>query len=139
MDDDTTLPWSALCAEVSKAKISLREGRLVELPVAVGDRLSAVPSTVAEPMVMSEEKLAERTGLEDAADATPQHPARRARALRVVDGAPNVTEHHGVPAMPVTADPVVAELEGALALRRSGADAKALRRALRRIEELLDE
>jgi hypothetical protein len=30
---------------------------------------------------------------------------------------------------------VVAELEAALALRRSGADPKALRRALRRIEE----
>jgi citrate lyase beta subunit len=37
------------------------------------------------------------------------------------------------------ADPVLAELEAALELRRTGADAKALRRALRRIEELLDE
>ena len=37
------------------------------------------------------------------------------------------------------ADPVAAELEAALALRRSGADPKVLRRALRRIEELLDE
>ena len=41
--------------------------------------------------------------------------------------------------MLVTADPVVAELEAVLALRRSGADPKALRRALRRIEELLDQ
>jgi hypothetical protein len=37
------------------------------------------------------------------------------------------------------ADPVAAELEAVLALRRTGADPKALRRALRRIEELLDE
>jgi hypothetical protein len=37
------------------------------------------------------------------------------------------------------ADPVAAELEAALVLRRSGADPKALRRALRRIEKLLDE
>jgi hypothetical protein len=37
------------------------------------------------------------------------------------------------------ADPVAAELESALALRRAGVDPKALRRALRRIEELLDE
>jgi hypothetical protein len=37
------------------------------------------------------------------------------------------------------ADPVAAELEAALELRRKGADPKALRRALRRIEELLDE
>jgi hypothetical protein len=35
----------------------------------------------------------------------------------------------------VVADPVAAELEAALAMRRTGADAK----ALRRIEELLDE
>jgi hypothetical protein len=37
------------------------------------------------------------------------------------------------------ADPVLTELEAVLELRRIGADAKALRRALRRIEELLDE
>jgi hypothetical protein len=37
------------------------------------------------------------------------------------------------------AGPIAAELEAALAMRRTGADAKALRRALRRIEELLDE
>jgi hypothetical protein len=36
-------------------------------------------------------------------------------------------------------DPVVAELEAALAMRQAGADVKAVRRALRRIEELLDE
>jgi hypothetical protein len=35
--------------------------------------------------------------------------------------------------------PSLGALETALALRRSGADPKALRRALRRIEELLDE
>ena len=39
----------------------------------------------------------------------------------------------------VVAVPVAAELETALEMRRTGADAKALRRALRRIEELLDE
>jgi hypothetical protein len=38
----------------------------------------------------------------------------------------------------VTADPVIVELEAVLALRRSGAEPKALRRALRRIEELID-
>jgi hypothetical protein len=37
------------------------------------------------------------------------------------------------------ADPVASELENVLALRRTGADPKTLRRALRRIEELLDE
>jgi hypothetical protein len=37
------------------------------------------------------------------------------------------------------ADPVAAELEATLAMRQTGADAKTLRRALRRIEELLDE
>jgi hypothetical protein len=38
-----------------------------------------------------------------------------------------------------SADLVLAEIEAALAMRRAGADPKALRRALRRIEELLDE
>jgi hypothetical protein len=38
----------------------------------------------------------------------------------------------------LVADPVAAEFEAALALRRSGANPKVLRRALRRIEELLD-
>jgi hypothetical protein len=61
------------------------------------------------------------------------------RAVRLVDGAPSVAEYHGAPAVLVTPDPVIAELEAALVLRRSGAEAKVLRRALRRIEELLDE
>jgi hypothetical protein len=34
---------------------------------------------------------------------------------------------------------VLAELKAALSMRQTGTDAKALRRALRRIEELLDE
>jgi hypothetical protein len=41
--------------------------------------------------------------------------------------------------LPAEPDPVTSGLEAALAARRAGADAKALRRALRRIEELLDE
>lgn len=32
MDLYTTLPWSALCEEVAKLKIELREGKLIELP-----------------------------------------------------------------------------------------------------------
>jgi hypothetical protein len=83
--------------------------------------------------------LAERTGLEDAADGTRRCSTPGGGSLRLVDGAPSVAEHHGVAAVPVTADPVVAELETALALRQSGADPRTLRRALRRIEELLDE
>lgn len=39
----------------------------------------------------------------------------------------------------VVGDPVAAEFEAASAMRRAGADPKALRRALRRIEELLDD
>jgi hypothetical protein len=83
--------------------------------------------------------LAERTGLEDADDGALRCSTRGERSLRLVDGAPSVTEQHGAPTVLMTADPVVAELEAALALRRAGAEAKILRRALRRIEELLDE
>ena len=78
--------------------------------------------------------------------AAPAHDAG-ARALQVVpdgSGASTVAEPRGAPAAcgePAIAasDPVAAELEAALAMRQAGADAKALRRALRRIEELLDE
>jgi hypothetical protein len=62
----------------------------------------------------------------------------------VVDGASSAVERSGAQRdaaepLQAAADPVAAELEAALAMRRSGADPKALRRALRRIEELLDE
>ena len=68
----------------------------------------------------------------------------QSRGLRLVDGASSAVERSGVQRdaaelLQVVADPVAVELETALALRRSGADPKALRRALRRIEELLDE
>ena len=71
-------------------------------------------------------------------------PGEEFRDLRMVAGAPSIAEHRGAladrsEATTAAADPVAAELEAALAMRRSGADAKALRRALRRIEELLDE
>jgi len=68
----------------------------------------------------------------------------QSRGLRLVDGASSAVECSGVQRdaaepLQVVADPVAAELEAALALRQAGADPKALRRALRRIEELLDE
>lgn len=61
-----------------------------------------------------------------------------------VRAAPSVAERQGEAAdrsEPATAaaDPVIAELEAALAMRLAGADARVLRRVLRRIEELLDE
>jgi hypothetical protein len=66
------------------------------------------------------------------------------RALRLVEATPSAVERSGTQRdaaepLQAVADPVAAALENALALRRSGADPKALRRALRRIEELLDE
>jgi len=62
----------------------------------------------------------------------------------VVDDDPSAVEHRGLQRdaaepLQVVADPIAAELEAALAMRRAGADPKILRRALRRIEELLDE
>jgi len=68
----------------------------------------------------------------------------QSRGLRLVDGASNAVERSGTQRdaaepLQAAADPVAAELEAVLEMRRTGADAKALRRALRRIEELLDE
>jgi len=78
------------------------------------------------------------------ADALDDALVTESRALRLVDGARNAvdrrrTQRDAAEPLQVVADPVAAELEAALQLRRSGADPKALRRALRRIEELLDE
>ena len=64
---------------------------------------------------------------------------RSAMQPHLVDGPLSNAESQGATWPLVTADPVAAEFEAALALRRSGADPKVLRRALRRIEELLDE
>ena len=47
-DEYTTLPWPALCAEVAKVRISLREGKLLEMParIAVGAESSLVTAFV---------------------------------------------------------------------------------------------
>ena len=65
------------------------------------------------------------------------------RPSRGVEDAPGVAERrepsgdcNGVAA---AADPIAAALEAVLDLRRAGGDARELRRALRRVEELLDE
>jgi hypothetical protein len=77
---------------------------------------------------------------------TPLHdaPLDESRALRPVPAEMIASEPSGSQVdrgEPATAavDPVAAELNAVLAMRKAGADAKALRRALRRIEELLDE
>jgi hypothetical protein len=66
-------------------------------------------------------------------------PGKEVHKVPVVPGAPSVTEHHGASGdrsdlATAVAAPVIAELEAALAMRLAGADAKALRRMLRRIE-----
>ena len=66
------------------------------------------------------------------------------RTLHGLDDDLSAVEHRGVQRdaaepLQVVTDPVAAELEAALTMRRAGADPKALRRALRRIEELLDD
>ena len=71
-------------------------------------------------------------------------PGKEFRGVLVVPDAPSVAEHRGASAdrselATAVPDPVIVELEAALAMRLAGTDAKALRRVLRRIEELLDE
>ena len=78
--------------------------------------------------------------------AAPAHDAG-GRTLQVVPDVTVASTGAGPPGAPAAcgepatdaADPVAAELEAVLAMRQAGADAKTLRRALRRIEELLDE
>ncbi|HEX8108755.1 MAG TPA: hypothetical protein VF516_13565 [Kofleriaceae bacterium] len=71
-------------------------------------------------------------------------PGKEIREVPTAAAAPSVAEHHGEAVdrsevATAAPDPVIAELEAALAMRLAGADARALRRVLRRIEELLDE
>ncbi|HEX2689404.1 MAG TPA: hypothetical protein VHN14_22440 [Kofleriaceae bacterium] len=66
------------------------------------------------------------------------------RTFHAVDDDLSAVERCGVQRdaaepLQVVVDPAAAEIEAALAMRRAGADLKTLRRALRRIEELLDD
>jgi hypothetical protein len=66
------------------------------------------------------------------------------RALRLVDGTGTTVERSemqrdAAEPLQTVADSVAVALEAALEMRRTGADAKTLRRTLRRIEELLAE
>ena len=77
MDDYTTLPWAALCAEVAKVRISLREGKLIEMPRQIalaGSEATSAEAELLTPVLTGSgthenhrQKLAERTGLEPAA------------------------------------------------------------------------
>ena len=71
MDDYTTLPWPALCAEVAKVRISLNSKKGPELSVPEGTDAGAQLVTESVTVVASNcnksIKLAERTGLEPAA------------------------------------------------------------------------
>ena len=71
-------------------------------------------------------------------------PDKEIREVPAASAAPSVAEYRGEAANRSEAataapDPVMAELEAALAMRLAGAEPKVLRRVLRRIEELLDE
>jgi hypothetical protein len=88
--------------------------------------------------------FAKRPGPDPASSALDGAQMTGSRVLRLVGDAPKDVERSGVQRdaaepLQAVADPVAVELEAALAMRRTGADPKALRRALRRIEELLDE
>jgi hypothetical protein len=53
VDDYTTLPWPALCEEVAKVRISVREGKLLPFPMAAtgteGPAVTAKPADPSDP------------------------------------------------------------------------------------------
>ena len=73
MDDYTTMPWPALCAEVAKVRISLREGKLLEMPMLLAadgtSGLAAPLAAVLEPSVIASQSW--RSGR----DLNPRPPA----------------------------------------------------------------
>jgi hypothetical protein len=122
--------WIEACGEVSKLQLTRR--------------LATSFATAGQLLELANEKSWRRRESNSTTPALHDALITESRGLRIVDSAPSAVERSGTQRdaaepLQVVADPVAAELEAALALRRSGADAKVLRRALRRIEELLDE
>jgi hypothetical protein len=80
MDDYTTLPWAALCDEVGKAKISLREGKLVELPmpIAIGapSGLAAPFAAAVEPSLMTDQSWRSGRDLNPTSASRDDQPSR---------------------------------------------------------------
>lgn len=58
IDDYTTMPWEPFCEAVLRLKVSLREGRLMQLPKAVGAPLS--PAHIENVSVRNTERPDER-------------------------------------------------------------------------------
>ncbi len=70
VDSYTTLPWATLCEEVAKVRIEVIEGKLIELPIAVGStQLVTSLVTAMEPVMMTNESW--RSGR----DLNPRPPA----------------------------------------------------------------
>jgi len=85
MDDYTTMPWPALCAEVAKVRISLREGKILEMPIAVaagGSGLVTAAVTAVEPAVMASQSW--RSGRDLKTRAMLRHDTPRAELARFV-------------------------------------------------------
>jgi hypothetical protein len=86
----TTLPWPALCDEVSKAKISLREGKLIEMPMplAIGGASGLAASFAAgvEPVAMIDQKW--RSGRDLNLFEMLREPRSRCSLARISTGSP---------------------------------------------------
>jgi hypothetical protein len=105
--------------------------------------LGPLPTSIGLTSQNDVEKV-EAAGVEGHDVDAPRCSDKEIREVPAPAGAPSVAEHRGKTAdrseaATAAADPVVAELEAALAMWLAGAAPKALRRVLRRIEELLDE
>ena len=54
----TTLPWAALCAEVEKLRIELREDRVLEFRQLASEHVTVAPRATKSPLASSREGLA---------------------------------------------------------------------------------
>lgn len=137
IDDYTTLPWSTLCDEVAKVKLAVREGLVIEMPIAraVGDG-SAVTTLVTvekSSVVTTASKKVDGWG-SPGRDRLKGTPALLAPAVQVVRN-----DHQEVtgPSTP-SQDPVAEKLADAARTWSVDGDAKALRRALLAVLAELD-
>ena len=119
-------PRRELRARLQHQDVRIGQPRAVEVALLASDHARPRSSAFEQPIAVG--SPATMWTLHDA-------PGKEVREVPAAPGAPSVAEHHGATAdrselAAAAADPVIAELEAALAMRLAGADARVLRRVL---------
>lgn len=137
-------PWHSRSSPRSRARTFLRIRSIIRLARSRSFAAQIPHQAGARSEAESPARHVPARGAASSADALDVAPVVESRTFHAVDDDLSAVERCGVQRdaaepLQVVVDPAAAEIEAALAMRRAGADLKTLRRALRRIEELLDD